>query len=79
MALKLATQADHLVFESIHRAFQAELPETSSQIVYDTYALIDALVNIPSKTHPLKAIYEGVKGDEPQDRASPGPRVQGGR
>jgi len=57
IAHQLAVAADRLVFESIHRAMQASLPEASSQIVYDTYALIDALVNVPSEAHPLKAIY----------------------
>jgi hypothetical protein len=56
-AHELATAADRLVFESIHRAMQASLPETSSQIVYDTYALVDSLVNVPSDSHPLKALY----------------------
>jgi hypothetical protein len=56
-AHQLAVAADHLVFESIHRAMQASLPEASSQIVYDTYALVDSLVNIPSDSHPLKALF----------------------
>ena len=45
------------VFESIHRALQASLPETSSQIVYDTYDLVDSIVSIPSATHPLMPVY----------------------
>lgn len=58
LALRLSTEADRRVFESIHRAMEASLPDVSSQIVYDTYALIDALINIPSDTHPLKSFYE---------------------
>jgi len=57
LALQLSTQADHLVFESIHRAMQATLPDASAQIVYDTYAIVDALINVPSDAHPLKSIY----------------------
>jgi hypothetical protein len=56
-AHQLATAADKLVFESIHQAMQASLPETSSQIVYNTYALVDSLVNVPSDEHPLKLLY----------------------
>ena len=56
-AHQLAVAADHLVFESIHRAIQASMPETSSQVVYDTYALVDSLVNIPSNSHPLKTLF----------------------
>jgi len=57
MAHKLATAADRLVFQSIHHAMQASAPEERRKLVYDTYALVDALVNIPSDAHPLKATY----------------------
>jgi hypothetical protein len=58
LALFMAAKADRRVFESIHRAMEASLPDVSSQIVYDTYDIVDTIVNVPTPTHPFWYLFK---------------------
>lgn len=62
MAHDLATHADQMVFFWVHRIMQDPDADAADKKVYILYQLIDAIINVPSDTHPLHNVYAPVAG-----------------
>jgi hypothetical protein len=57
MALELATRADEMIFWYVRKIMQKPSPDSALDNINVLYMLVDAIINIPSDTHPLKNVY----------------------